>query len=109
MARYSRIDDGRTAQQREVFQRLSRRPALVMNMRFEFATATSVVFGAGALRDFQPRQFGRRALVVGSRSQSRLAPLLEILERAGAGVTHFAANGEPTIELVSRGVEQARK
>ena len=77
-------------------------------MRFEFATATRIAFGPGVLRELQPKQFGKQALVVGSRNASRLAPLIEILERDGVTFTHYAVGGEPTIELVSRGAEQAR-
>ena len=77
-------------------------------MRFEFATATRIAFGPGVLRELQPKQFGKQALVVGSRNPSRLAPLIEILERDGVTFTHYAVGGEPTIELVSRGAEQAR-
>src|SRR5258706_69704 len=78
-------------------------------MCFEFATATRIVFGPGALREFQANQFGRRALVIGSHNASRLAPLLEILELNGIAFTHYAISGEPTVDLVSRGVEQARR
>ena len=78
-------------------------------MPFEFATASRVVFGPGVLREFQPNQFGRRALVVAGRSASRIAPLLEILKRTGIAFTHYPITGEPTLDLVSRGVEEARK
>jgi len=67
------------------------------------------VFGPGALQEFQPNQFGRRVLVVGSRAPSRIAPLLEILNRGGVVCTHYAISGEPTVEMVSRGAEEARK
>src|SRR5438477_2754869 len=109
MARYGGPHDGRTAHQREIHQHLSRRPPLVTGMPFEFATASRVVFGPGVLREFQPNQFGRRALVVAGRSASRIAPLLEILKRTGIDSTHYPITGEPTLDLVSRGVEEARK
>ena len=78
-------------------------------MRFEFATATRVIFGTGVLREFQPAQFGKRALVVGGRTASRLSPLFEILDRAGVAFDHYAVDGEPTLDLISRGIDAARK
>ena len=40
-----------------------------MNMRFEFATATKIVFGAGTLREAGAiaKEFGKRVLVVAGR------------------------------------------
>ena len=69
-------------------------------MRFEFATAARIVFGEGAVREVASaaREMGRRALVVTGRS-ARAAPV--------DGVA-FAVEGEPTIELVRRGVAAAR-
>src|SRR5437899_11433757 len=101
MARYRRRHDGGAAHQREIHQPFSGRPLLVTGMRFEFATATRIAFGPGVLRELQPKQFGKQALVVGSRNASRLAPLIEMLERDGVTFTHYAVGGEPTIELVS--------
>src|SRR5438270_543224 len=109
MARYGGPDDGRTAHEREIHQHLSRRPPLVSSIRFEFATANRVLFGPGVLRQFQPNHFGQRALVVAGRSASRVAPLLEILKSAGVASTHYPITEEPTLDLVSRGVEEARK
>ncbi len=69
-------------------------------MRFEFATATRIVFGTGAAREVAPavRDLGRRALVVTGR---RRAPLeLE-------GVI-FRSEGEPTVATVRNGAGLAR-
>jgi alcohol dehydrogenase class IV len=67
-------------------------------MRFEFATATRIVFGAGTFREVAPaaRQMGRRALLVThGRAFEPAQAVLKI-------------EGEPTVELVRRGTELAR-
>ena len=74
-------------------------------MRFEFATATRIVFGAGTVRELTAaaRQMGRRALLVTGASAERAMPLV-----AGLDTVPFAVNGEPSIELVRRGTVYAR-
>jgi alcohol dehydrogenase class IV len=78
-------------------------------MRFEFATAGRVLFGAGTLCEFMPSQFGRNAFVVGGRNAARLEPLLRILKEDGVAFTAFPIHGEPTIEIVSNAVRAARE
>ncbi len=70
-------------------------------MRFEFATATRILFGAGTLKEVAPaaREMGRRALVVTRRGE----PVGVEIDRAV-----LAVKGEPTVELVRRGTELAR-
>jgi len=79
-------------------------------MRFEFATATRVVFGVGALREVAPAagEYGRRALVVTGRSPDRAGPLVAQLQQAGVACSIFVTDGEPTLELVRQGVQRAR-
>ncbi|HTX67243.1 MAG TPA: iron-containing alcohol dehydrogenase [Opitutaceae bacterium] len=79
-------------------------------MTFEFATATRIVFGAGALREAGPaaRTFGRRAFVVTGRDPGRAAPLLAELQAAGVAATVFALAGEPTTDAVMAATAQAR-
>jgi len=78
-------------------------------MRFEFATATRILCGAGVVREAVPaaRELGTRALVVTGRSEERSAPLRA--ELAGAGITcqTFPVDGEPTVEGIKLGVEIA--
>ena len=71
-------------------------------MRFEFATATRIVFGEGALGEVPAaaQAMGTRALVVTGRSRER-APL--------PAAATFAVEGEPTVGVVRRGVEVARE
>ena len=48
-------------------------------MRFEFATASRILFGPGVLREAgaAARQFGRHAFVVTGRAPRRAEPLLD--------------------------------
>jgi len=80
-------------------------------MRFEFATATRILFGAGSLAQVGTlaAELGRRALVVTGRRSERTQPLLDVLARQKLGWVIFAVPGEPTTELVQAAVEQARR
>jgi alcohol dehydrogenase class IV len=79
-------------------------------MKFEFATATRIIFGEGALREIGSlaAALGKRALVVGGHTPQRLTPLLDLLHVQGIVTTIFSVAGEPTIELVLMGVQQAQ-
>jgi alcohol dehydrogenase class IV len=79
--------------------------------RFEFATATRIIFGAGTLRGVGPlaRAMGRRALVVTGRTTERARPLLELLAAQEIGTVPFAVTGEPTTEVARLGTERARE
>ncbi|HQE91922.1 MAG TPA: iron-containing alcohol dehydrogenase [Anaerolineae bacterium] len=79
-------------------------------MRFEFATASRIVFGAGALREAGSLAvtLGRRAFVVTGREGQRAAPLLDGLKAVGVEAATFAVTGEPTTDLVREGTAQAR-
>jgi alcohol dehydrogenase class IV len=80
-------------------------------MRFEFATATHIIFGAGTLREVGEiaAELGHRALVVTGRAVERAGPLLDRLSGAGIGVAVFAVEGEPTTEAARQGTEWARE
>lgn len=79
-------------------------------VKFEFATANRIVFGAGALREVAPaaRAFGQRALLVCGRSMERVAGLSQALTDQGVGCLPFSVTGEPTTTLVAEGVARAR-
>ncbi len=79
-------------------------------MRFEFATATRIVFGSGTLKDVGTiaKEFGSRALVVTGGNTERAARLVNLLEAAGIGSVPFAVTGEPAIESVAQGVTVAK-
>jgi alcohol dehydrogenase class IV len=80
-------------------------------MRFEFATATRIIFGAGTLREVGPlaREFGSRALVVTGADPSRAEPLLALLREQGQGSATFSVCGEPEIKTVGEGVALAKQ
>lgn len=69
-------------------------------MRFEFATATRIVFGEGTAVTLPElaRGFGARPLVVTGASTARAAWLV-----AALSAETFAVPGEPTVELVRKG------
>jgi len=80
-------------------------------MQFEFATATRIIFGEGALRQVPAaiRKMGSRVLLVtGISGEQRAATLCKELASAGLLEILWIAPGEPTIELVREGTEQAR-
>lgn len=79
-------------------------------MRFEFATASRIVFGVGVLKEAGALAagLGRRALVVVGRGGERAAPLLDGLKAAGVEAVTFTVAGEPTTDLVRVGTAQAR-
>jgi alcohol dehydrogenase class IV len=73
-------------------------------MRFEFATATRIIFGEGmaaTLPDLA-RTFGVRPLVVTGGSKERARALVSALS-----AETFAAPGEPTVDLVREGARHA--
>ena len=80
-------------------------------MRFEFGTVTRIAFGPGTVREVAPaaRELGQRALLVTGRSQARAAPLLAQLKEAGIACCGCVVHDEPTVDLVRRAVEFARK
>jgi len=78
-------------------------------MRFEFATAGRIVFGEGTVREVPAAAaaMGTCALIVTGASPGRAAPLLADLEAAGVACMPFAVAGEPPVELIRRGRDQA--
>jgi alcohol dehydrogenase class IV len=79
-------------------------------MRFEFATATRIIFGAGTLRQLGPlaAELGRRALLVTGSHPGRAAGLIGQLSAAGITVSPFVVPGEPTTDLARQGVQAGR-
>jgi alcohol dehydrogenase class IV len=80
-------------------------------MRFEFATATSILFGPGTVQEVAPLAagLGRRALVVTGRDATRAAALLAQLEEQGIDCVTFSVPGEPTTEVAAAGGQRARQ
>jgi len=79
-------------------------------MQFDFATASRIVFGAGAIKELPSAaaSFGRRALVVSGMSGERALPWIEKLRANGRQVAEFRIGGEPTVETILIGMERAR-
>jgi Alcohol dehydrogenase, class IV len=73
-------------------------------MRFEFATATRIIFGEGTAATLPDlvRSLGARPLVVTGASADRAAPLASVLS-----AEVFSVPGEPTVELVRQGARYA--
>ncbi|MEW6378634.1 MAG: iron-containing alcohol dehydrogenase [bacterium] len=80
-------------------------------MRFEFATATRIIFGPGTLLEAAPLAagMGSRALVVTGQSLERAQPLLSRLSEQHMEVHTFQVPGEPTTALALGGVRAARE
>jgi alcohol dehydrogenase class IV len=74
-------------------------------MRFEFATATRVIFGEGTAASLPDlaRTFGARPFVVTGASRERAQTLVSALS-----AETFAVSGEPTVDLVREGARQAQ-
>ena len=80
-------------------------------MRFEFATATRIIFGPGTIREVAPEAagLGKHAFVVTGRSLERAGPLLEQLNKHAIEYVTFSVPTEPTTTIVTEAVKQARQ
>lgn len=80
-------------------------------MRFEFATASSIIFGPGTFNEVAPRavQLGSHACVVIDHHIDHAPALLEQLKKRGIEYIEFSVSGEPTTNTVFEGVQQARR
>jgi len=78
-------------------------------VRFEFATASRIIFGPGACTESIPaaQAFGHRALVVGSLERS--VQLREQLHAAGVEALPYPITGEPIVAGVLEGLRVARE
>jgi alcohol dehydrogenase class IV len=79
-------------------------------MRFEFVTASRIVFGPGTVKEAGPaaRDLGRRALIVAGRAPERAAALMAALESCGLSTVTFSVAGEPTTQMMRDGVRLAQ-
>jgi alcohol dehydrogenase class IV len=80
-------------------------------MRFEFATATRVLFGPGSLAELGEiaRPLGKRALVVSGRSPERAERASERLHAEGLETVPCSIPHEPTVDDVRQGAALARR
>ena len=82
----------------------------MMNFRFEFATASRIVFGNDSIQQVPDltAELGQRVLMVTGRNPNRSQVLKDLLTKAGRNVAPFEVASEPTVEVVTAGVELAR-
>ena len=80
-------------------------------MRFEFATATRVIFGPGTIHEAASLsgETGKRAFVVTGSSVERAGPLLELLGKQDMDYVTFNVSGEPTTNSATSAVKAARQ
>jgi len=80
-------------------------------MRFEFATATRIIFGEGAIEEVAPlaAESGSCAFVVTGRTVERAEPLLEQLSKHRIKCVTFNVSGEPTTTIAKAAVKKARQ
>ena len=78
-------------------------------MRFEFATATRILFGAGAAGEAvsAAKQMGRRALLVTGSCRERHRHFTDLFQANGIAATPFSVGQEPDIALVQQGIDLA--
>lgn len=79
-------------------------------MKFEFSTATRIIFGAGTIRQVSSlaTETGKRICIVTGSSTERAQPVLEQLDKQSIEYVTLNIAGEPTVDMVKKGVESAR-
>ena len=80
-------------------------------MKFEFATATRVIFGSGCISTLGNlvRDFGKRVLLVGGAGTERIGLAHDLITRFGLQAFIFQVTGEPTLDIVRAGADLARQ
>jgi alcohol dehydrogenase class IV len=80
-------------------------------MRFEFATATQIIFGPGTLKDVgvPAAKMGRHGFVLTGRNPERATSLVKQLKKQGMALSLFSIPEEPTTDLALAAAEQARR
>jgi alcohol dehydrogenase class IV len=81
-----------------------------MGMKFEFATATQIVFGCGTLKKVPDilETKGRRILLVTGKDSRRAAALTDLLFAAQFSVLPFVVEKEPSTDMITVGTGIAR-
>jgi alcohol dehydrogenase class IV len=76
-----------------------------MTMRFEFATATRILFGKGVINEVgkAAQGLGKNALIVTGASTKRCNPLTEQLIEHGVDYQLYSVPAEPTVSIVEEG------
>lgn len=78
---------------------------------FEFATATRIIFGSGALKraGVFAADMGKTALIVTGKHPERADFLLNVLHEQGIEYVIFSVSGEPAVETITSGMARARE
>jgi alcohol dehydrogenase class IV len=79
-------------------------------MRFEFATASRIVFGAGVAKEapINVKQWGNRCALVSGGNASRSAWLEEALHQEEIDTQRISIHGEPTVDAIRDASRTAR-
>jgi len=82
----------------------------IEGMRFEFSTASKIIFGPGTVKEVPPlaARMGKRALVLTGSDPKRAEGLIGGLKDQGVSTALFRVAGEPTTGMVIEGAEIAR-
>lgn len=80
-------------------------------MRFEFSTATRIIFGNGTIKEIGTilEKNCIKPFVVTGQDSERAKILFEILESKGIEYGIFSVKNEPTTDIIMEGTQKARK
>jgi len=80
-------------------------------MRFEFATATRIIFGTGTISEAASvsDKMGKRPFVLAGSTLERAELLLELLGKHGIDCVTFSISGEPTTTVAAEAMQSARQ
>jgi alcohol dehydrogenase class IV len=79
-------------------------------MRFEFASASRIVFGTGTVNEVAPAasSLGKKCLLITGKGIDRAGALSEQLRSQGVATVTYRVPGEPTTRIVLEGAELGR-
>ena len=80
-------------------------------MRFEFATATRIIFGRGTVQEVGTlaAEMGNCAFIITDRAVEWAGPLVQQLNKQKIECVTFSVSGEPTTTVVKAGVKEVRQ
>ena len=80
-------------------------------MRFEFGTASRIIFGQGVVEEVPQLllEKGKRLLFVTGKNPERFVLLMDTLKRTKIETFVYSVSGEPTVDVVVEGVQFARE
>ena len=79
-------------------------------MEFEFHSTTRIIFGIETTSKIGSlsRELGKKALIVMGKSAQRFNNIFEQLKEENISFTFFYVEGEPTVDLIEAGIQQAK-